>query len=63
MTGWCNEVEERVYTIVTEPRVTLDTRFLREDIIVLSLEVANNLAEGGLVVDLVTEAGCVNDCQ
>lgn len=38
-----DEVEEYVYTVVAEPRVTLNTRFLCENAIVLSLEVSDNL--------------------
>jgi hypothetical protein len=41
--GRCDEVQQYVYTVVTEPRVTLNTRFLCENAIVLSLEVADNL--------------------
>jgi hypothetical protein len=63
MAGWCDKVEERVDTVVAESGITLDTRLLRENVVVLSLEVANDFAEGGLVVDLIAEAGCVDDCQ
>jgi hypothetical protein len=45
MTGRCDEVQQDVYTVVAESGVTLNTRFLCKNVIVLSLEVANNLAE------------------
>ena len=43
MAGGCDEVQEYVYTVVAEPGVTLDTRLLGENAIVLSLEVSDNL--------------------
>lgn len=36
-----------MHTIVSEPGVSLDTRFLAKDVIVLSLEVANDLSKAG----------------
>lgn len=36
MTSWGNEVEKRMDTIIPEAGVTLDARFLRENIIVLT---------------------------
>ena len=43
MTGRSDEVKHGVNTVVPEARVTLDTGLLGENIIVLSLEVADNL--------------------
>lgn len=43
VTSWSDEVQEDMDAIVPESRVTLDTRFLCQDVIVLSLEVSNNL--------------------
>lgn len=40
-----NKVEKSMNTIVAESWVTLNARLLRKNIIVLSLEIANNLAE------------------
>ena len=40
-----DEVEESVHTIVAETGVTLDTRLLGENIIVLSLKIANNFSK------------------
>ena len=40
-----DKVEEGMNTVVPEPGVTLDTRLLGQDVVVLSLEVANNLGE------------------
>lgn len=45
MAGRSDEVEKDVDTIVTEAGVTLDTRLLGENVIVLTLEVADNLAK------------------
>ena len=61
--GRCDEVEERVDTVVAESRVTLDTGFFGENVIVLSLEVANNFTERRLVINLVAKAGGINDGQ
>jgi len=33
----CDKVQEHVYAIVAEPRVTLDSRLLGEDAVVLAL--------------------------
>ena len=63
MTGRCNEVEQAVNTVVSESGVTLDSGLLGNNVVVLSLNVFNNLAEAGLVVNLITEAGCVDDGQ
>lgn len=63
MAGWGNEVEKDVDAVVAEPWVTLDTRLLGKNIIVLSLEVSLNLGEAGLVVDLVSEAWGVDNGQ
>lgn len=43
MTGWCDEVEQSVHTVVPEAGVTLNTRFLRKNIIVLSLQISHDL--------------------
>lgn len=82
MAGRGDEVEKDVDTVVAETRVTLDTRLLGENVIVLALEVTDDFAEAadllaqmrppwldvvtsvpGLVVDLVTETGGVDDGQ
>jgi hypothetical protein len=39
----CDEVEQDVYTVVAESGVTLNTRFLCENAVVLSLEVSDDL--------------------
>lgn len=59
--GGCDEVEESVDTVVAEAGISLDSRLLCKDIIVLSLEVANDLAERRLVVNLIAEAGGIDD--
>jgi hypothetical protein len=49
MAGRCDEVEQHVNTVVSEARITLDTRFLSKNVVVLTLEIANNLREAVLV--------------
>lgn len=75
--GGRDEVEEDVHAVVAEAGVTLDARLLGEDVVVLSLEVANDLGEAsksaqsgvqgevepGLVVNLVAESRRVDYCQ
>ena len=58
-----DEVQECMDTIVAEARITLDPGLFCKNSIVLSFEVANDLTKRRLVVDLVAEAGCVNDGQ
>lgn len=41
MSSGRDEVEQGVNTVVPEPRVTLDARLLRENIVVLTFEVTN----------------------
>lgn len=45
MAGRCNKVKQGVDTIVSEPRITLDARFFREDVIVLAFQVSDNFGE------------------
>jgi len=40
-----DEVEENVYSVVTESRVALDTTFFGENVVVLSFEVTRDLGE------------------
>lgn len=63
MAGGCDEVEKSVNSVVSETRVTLDSRFFCQDVVVLSLEVANDFAKGRFVVDLVTEPRRVDDSK
>ena len=62
-TGWLHKVEKNVDSVVPESRVTLDSALLCQDVIVLTLEVAGDLAEGSFVINAVTEARCVHDGQ
>lgn len=48
VTGRCDEVEKGVDTVVAETRVTLDSRLLGQDVIVLSFQEANDLRESTL---------------
>jgi hypothetical protein len=45
MASRCNEVQQNVDTVVAESGVTLNTRFLCKNVIVLALEIANDLSE------------------
>lgn len=45
MAGRGDEVEQGVDSVVSEARVTLDTRLLGKNVVVLSLEVPNNFGE------------------
>lgn len=45
MTSRGNEVQHGVYSIVPESGVSLDTRLLGQDVVILSLEIPNNLRE------------------
>lgn len=45
MAGRSDKVQERMDTVIIKPRVTLDTRLLGENIVVLALEVARDLLE------------------
>jgi len=45
VTGWGDEVEKNVNTVVAESWVTLDPGLFGENVIVLSLEVSYNLGK------------------
>jgi hypothetical protein len=45
MAGRSDKIEQCVDTIIAETGVTLDTRLLRKNIIVLSFEITDNLSE------------------
>lgn len=49
MTGWGNEVEKYVDTVVAESRITLDTGLFSQNIIILPFEVTANLGEAEFV--------------
>ena len=63
LTSGLDKVEQDVDTVVAEARVTLDSALFGEDVVVLALEVGADLAEGGLVVNGITEAGSVDNGQ
>jgi len=42
MTGWCDEVKQNVYTVVTESWVTLDPGLFGKNVIVLAFEISDN---------------------
>jgi len=45
MTGWGNEIEKRVDTIIPKAGITLNARFFRKNIVILAFEVADNFLE------------------
>ena len=45
MASRCNKVEQGMDTIIPESWVTLDTRFFRKDVIILTLKMSNDLRE------------------
>ena len=45
MASRCDKVEQGMDTIIPESGVTLDTRFFRKDVIILTLKMSNNLRE------------------
>lgn len=45
MAGGCDEVQESMDTVVTESWVTLDSRLLGQNVIILALEVSNDFRE------------------
>lgn len=49
MTSGGDEVEQSMDTVIPEPRITLDARFFRQDVIVLMFEVAHDLRETRMV--------------
>jgi len=58
MTSGSDKVEQRVDTIVAESWVTLDTGLLCENIVVLSLEIANNFTEAVFVSKVHSSLRC-----
>lgn len=48
MAGGCDKVEHGVDTVVPEARVTLDTRLLCQNVVILPLEEANDFRETGV---------------
>jgi hypothetical protein len=77
--GGSDEIEQRMNTIVAEAGVTLNTGLLCENVVVLSLEIANNFTEAFLssvtfetiilsvlpclIINLVSETWCIDDGQ
>lgn len=63
MTGGRNEVEQRMNTLVFESGVTLDSRFLGEDVVILLLKIADDRRKRRFVIDVVAKAGRITDRQ
>lgn len=61
MASGSNEVEEGMNSVVPETRVSFDSRFFGKNVIILPFEIANNLAKGSFVIDLVSEARGVDN--
>ena len=45
MAGRRDKIEQSVYAIITESRITFDAGLLGKDVVVLSFEVAHDLTE------------------
>ena len=64
MASGCNEVKHGMDSVVSESGVTLNTRLLGQDIIVLPLEVSNNLRETVATISrLRFQMGCRHLCD
>ena len=61
VTGGGDEVKKCVDTIISESWITLDTALFGQDIIILAFQMPNDFREGSFVVDLITEAWCIDD--
>jgi hypothetical protein len=51
-----DEIEKSMDAVIPETRVSLDARFLSEDIIVLAFKISHYFLESEFVVDVVTES-------
>jgi hypothetical protein len=51
VTGRGDEIQQRMHPIVPEPRVTLDPRLLRQNVVVLALQVVHDLLEPARCTD------------
>ena len=45
VTGWGDEVEQAVNTVIPKPGVTLDARLLGQNVIILAFEMTHDLLE------------------
>lgn len=45
MSRGCNKVKQSMHAVVSESRITLDTGFFCENVVVLPFQVANDLRE------------------
>jgi len=61
MASRSDKVEQRVHTVIPETRVSLDSRLLGKNVVVLALEVADDLAKRSFVVDLISKARGINN--
>ena len=58
-----DEIEQDMYSVVSEARITLNSALFGEDIVELSLEIGADLAEAGFIVDAVSKARSIDNCQ
>lgn len=49
VTGRRDEVEQRVNSVIPEPRISLDSRLFSENVVVLSFEIARDFLEAAVV--------------
>ena len=45
MASWCDKVEESMDTVVPESWITLDAGLFRQNVIILTFQIAHNLAK------------------
>lgn len=60
MTSRGDEVKHSVNSVISKSRVTLDSRLLGQDVIVLALEVAENFGKAGAWVRMVFQKGLLH---
>jgi hypothetical protein len=61
MTGGSDKVEQRMHTVISETRVSLDSRLLGQNVVVLAFEVSDDFAKGSFVIDLISKARGINN--
>jgi hypothetical protein len=63
MTSGRDEVKQSMDTIVSEARVTFDTGFFSQNVIVLSFKIADDLLKAEFIVNVVAKPRSVHNRQ
>ena len=63
LTSRLHKVQKHMHTVIPEPRVSLNPRLFRENIIILPLKITADLAETRLIVDAIAKARRVYNSQ